>query len=393
MPRSAWLHMAVCVLLCGGVQAAPREFDPEIYVANREYPPAEAMSVAVLPFATGDHRARWSRTLAKQARARFKNHKFDLVPRKAIDAAVRKQQYGTERVLSDDALAEIGRELNADWVVHGKLLDVQASREAVLGLPVPTGKRAACVIQTKVVTAEDEDLVFRRQRELRGEVGSEWFTSDAEARSAVVRRCMRTLYDPLFERIPRRQQDAYKRRAYVRDDIRIDAGATTVALCRFVDFVGSAGTERTVTQASREAFADFGFQLVDAEKLEYARSKLPHDLRENHDDETLSELANSVDADVVVYGEIAYMQVSTKHVPLVRFQVPVPGRKKASCVLRTKVIDAKTQQVLYRSERRADNSLVGIQYLTSGGEARARVARQCVRYLYQDFFRAIDLAR
>jgi hypothetical protein len=384
--------MGVCVLLCGGVQAAPREFDPEIYVANRDYPPAEAMSVVVLPFATGDRRARWGRTLAKRARARFKKHKFDMVSPKIIDAAVRKQQYGTERILSDDALAEIGRELEADWVVHGKLLDVETSREAVLGLPVPTGKRAACVVQTKVVDAKEEELVFRRQREMRREVGSEWFTSDAEARSAVVRRCMRTLYDPLFERIPRRQQDAYKRRAYVRDDIRIDAEETTVALCRFVDFVGSAGTERTVTQASREAFADFGFQLVDAEKLEYVRSKLPHDLRETHDDETLSDLAESVDADLVVYGEIAYMAVTTKHLPLVKLEVPVPGRKKASCVLRTKVIDADTEQVLYRSERRADDSLVGLEYFTSGGEARSRVARQCVRYLYQDFFRAIDLA-
>ncbi len=391
MPWRLWSGLVGCILLCGGAHGAQSELEPEIYVANLEYPPAEAVMVAVIPFATGDRQPRWGRTLAKHARNRFVARRFDLVPRKAVDAALRKERYRTARVLSDEALAEIGRELRADWVVHGKLMDLGTSREALLGLPLPSGKGAVCVIQTKVVSVKDEDLVYRRQRELRSEMGSEWFTSDAEARSGIVQRCMRTLYEPLFERVPRLQQDAYKRRAYVRDELRIEPEDTTVAVCRFVSIGGSAGTEAAVTRASRQAFSEFGFRVVDGEKMEYVGSKLPHDLRETHDDKTLSELARAVDADIVVYGEIAYVNIRTKHVPYVRLSVPIPGRKQASCVLRTKVVDVRTEQVLYRSERRADDSLVGIEYLTSGGEAMGRVVRQCVRYLYRDFFDAIEL--
>ena len=381
----------MCVLLCGGAQAAPK-LDPEIYVANREYPPAEAIAVAIVPFATGDRRPRWGRMLAKYARARFGKRKFDLVPAKQVDAIIGKEQYWTQRLLSDDALVKLGEKLNADWIVHGKLMDLDASREAVLGVPMPTGKHAACVIHSKVLDVQEEELLFRRSRDMRAEIGSEWFTTDSEARRGIIRRCMRSLYDPLFERVPQLRKDAYKRRAYLHDEIRIDPDETTVAVCRFVDYVGSSSTESVATEAARAAFSEFGFQLVDAEKLEHACSQLPHDLRETHDDKTLSTLARKVNADVLVYGEIAYMKVQNKHVPLVRFKVPVPGRKQASCVLRTKVVDAKSGQVLYRSERRADDSLVGIQWLTSGREARERVARQCVRYLYEEFFRAIELA-
>jgi hypothetical protein len=391
MLRRSWHWFVMCVLLCGGAQAAPK-LDPDIYVANRDYPPAQAVTVAIVPFATGDRQPRWGRTLAKQARGRFAKRKFDVVPAKQMEAVIGTEQYSTQGLLSDDALVRLGEKLNADWVVHGKLMDLDTSREAVLGLPVPTGKQAACVIHTKLLDVKEEELLFRRCRDMRREVGREWFTSDSEARARIVRRCMRSLYDPLLERIPQLRKDPYKRRAYLREGLEIDPEETTVAVCRFVDYVGNSSTESVATQAAQAAFSEFGFQLVDVEKLEHACSQLPHDLRETHDDKTLSRLASNVDADVLVYGEIAYMEVRNKEVPLVKFKVPVPGRKEASCVLRTKVIDANNAHVLYRSERKADDSFAGLQWFTSGREARERVARQCVRYLYEEFFRAIELA-
>ncbi len=390
MRRTAWLCLVACVLVCRPAHPTPPETSPEIYVANREYPAAPLITVAVLPFATGDHPARWGQTLAKHARRRFARLKFHVLTQKTVDALTGEETSSTARLLPDNALIEIGRTLDADWVVHGRLMDLDTSRSEALGIPLPTGKQAACVIETVVVDMTDEQSIFRRWREARGEVGSEWFTTDGEARATILGRCMRYLYDPLLERIPRGNRDPYQRRPYVSQDIDIEPEETKVAICRFVDYGGGASREAVVTEETRKAFARSGFRLVSPGKLEHACAQLPHDLREAHDDETLSKLARSLGADVLVFGEIAQMNVHTKHVPLVKFSVPLPGRKQASCVLRTKVVDARTQQVLFRSERAAGDSLVGIQYITSGREAMIKVARQCVRSLYSDFFEAVQ---
>lgn len=367
-----------------GAPRAKRE--PRIYVANRDYPPAAAVHVAVVPFAVPSHDPRWGREAARVARKRFQVHDFDIVPRKVVLQAVEDRKLSPKDMLSDEMLCEIGKQVQADWVVHGRLSNLGATSPKFLGLPLPSQRNAKCALETRVLEVRTGELLYRNESSAKGDVGSQWSTDGYEARHRIIERAGHRLYDPLFERIPRLEADLYKRRAYVSDDAVYIPEATSVAVLPFVDFAGEIKHELVVTGAARDAFRDEGFRIVDPDKVDYALSQRPHDVAEDHSDAALAQLGRELEARLVIYGEIMNVQVANKRLPSPGLKFPVPARKEASAVLKTQVLDVASQQIVYRSQRKADDAVAGVEYLTRDASARGRTLEQCVRYLFADFF-------
>jgi TolB-like protein len=393
MTMHARLATATLAVLVVGVgppaTAAPRSNrEPRIFVANRTYPPAPAVHVAVVPFAVPSHDPRWGREAARVARKRFQAHDFDIVPRKIVQQAVEDRKLSPKEMLSDETLCEIGKQVEADWVVHGRLMNLGATSPKFLGLPLPSQRNAKCALETRVVEVKTGELLYRNEGSAKGDVGSQWSTDGYEARHRIIERAGHRLYDPLFERIPKLSADLYKRRAYVSDDAVYIPEETRVAVLPFVDLAGEIKHELVVTGAARDAFKDEGFEIVDPDKVDYALSQRPHDVAEDHSDAALAQLGGELDARLVVYGEIMNVRVENKRLPGASFKFPVPARKEASAVLKTQVLDVASRQIVYRSQRKADDPVAGVEYLTRNAAARGRTLEQCVRYLFADFFEA-----
>lgn len=387
-----YLVRAIAILCIGAAMGAGTSAtahskrEPRIYVANKDYPPAPAVHVAVVPFAVPHNHPRWGREAARVARKKFRRQDFDLVPKHDIEAAVAEMSLSPKRLIGDKTLVEIGRKVGADWVVHGRISRLKADSPKFLGIPLPSQRQAQCSLDTRVVEVKTGELICRNFGEAKGEVGSQWSTNSFEARHRIIARAMRRIYEPLFERLPKLSADLYKRRSYVSDDAVYAADDVAVAVLPFADAAGRLKHEILVTNAAREAFEKEGFRVVDPDKVDYALSRLPHDLAEDHTDATLTQLGRALEAGLVVYGEILHLRVENKRIPAVKTDFIVPGRKRASIVLKAKIVDTATGEVVYRSQRRADDPLAGVEFLTETAEVRQRAARQCVRYLFSDFF-------
>jgi hypothetical protein len=395
MRNRVGLGLALAVGLVGlSSHAAWARKRPEskLFLREGELLPPTILRVLVIPFTTGKEKAaHHGHTIARVIREEFEAREFEVVDPEDVETALKAAPLPTERPLSDEDAIALAKQFEADWVAFGHIESIGVKSTRLLGIPLPGRKYASTSLYTTVLETSTGEPVFRHDREISEAVGNTWLTASEVARVRILRECADHLYDPLFERLPPPAANVYKGTVYVADGLALDPFRHKVAVIPFVDSRGFLEYGMLAAELVRGHFQERGFYVyrLDEPHFQYVTRGLDRD--EHDDDATVAEVGRAIGADYAIHGRVLYLDVEPRSLPGAKYaklplpvSIPLPGRIRATCIMKAKMVDTRSGQSVYRSHRRADDSAVGAQWFTREHDARKKILRRCIRYCFEN---------
>ena len=388
---AALLACAFALLaVCPGTAWAKKKPTSKLFIRDGELLPPTILRILVIPFTTGAEKAtHHGHTIARTIRDEFEAREFEVVDPEDVEAELKLDPLPKEAPLPDADALELAAKLDADWVAFGHIDSIGVKSTRFLGIPLPGRKYASTSLHTTVLQASDGEAIFHHEREISEAVGNTWTTASEVARRRVLRECADDLYEPLFERLPPPAANVYKGTVFLADGLVLDPFKHKVAVVPFVDSEGFLEYGMLAAELVRGHLEQPGFYVyrLDEPHFQYVTRGLDRD--ENDDDEALADVGQAIGADYIIHGRLLYLDLSTKSLPGTKYArlplpVKIPGRIRATCVMKVKMVDVKQRRTVYRSHRKADDSAVGAEWFTKRQDARKKILRRCIRYCFED---------